>query len=54
MKIEPGWWRMSPEYILEYVWFWKRPKRPHVESQNLIFDFFRPEFSKTFIFTIPP
>ena len=34
MKMEPGWWRMGPEYILEYFWIWKRPKRPHLGRKS--------------------
>ena len=44
MKIEPGWWGMSPGYILEYFCLWERPQRPHCESQNLNFHIFRPHF----------
>ena len=46
MRIEPGWCRMDPEYILKYFCIWKRPKRPHFESQNLNFHFFRLHFRK--------
>ena len=46
MKIEPGWWRLGPEYILKYFCIWKRPKRLNFESQNLYFHFFRLHFRK--------
>ena len=42
MKIEPGWWRMSPGYIWEQFPSRERPGRPHFESQNLRFLIFRP------------
>ena len=54
MGIEPGWLRMSPEYILEHFRLWNDPETPHFESQNLHFSLPTPPFSKMSLFTFPP
>ena len=46
MKIEPGWWRMSPGYIWEQFPSREPPRRPHFESQNHQFLTFRLHFWK--------
>ena len=37
IKTEPGWWRMGPEYILEYFWIRNAPETPHFDPQTFIF-----------------
>ena len=49
--MEPGWWRMGPEYILENCWIWKQPKRPNFDPKTSIF---RPHISKTSILRVLP
>ena len=52
MKMEPGWWRMGPEYILEYVRLWNDPETPHFDPQTYIFYSPQPRFSKKLKFLV--
>ena len=46
MKIEPGWWRMSPEHILEYFRLWNDPETHHFDPQTFMFSPLNPNFRK--------
>ena len=54
MKIEPGWWRMSPEYILENFRPWNDPETPHVYPQTFIFYPLNPNFRKCHFLLVLP
>ena len=53
MKIEPGWWRMRPEYILEYFRLWNDPETLHFDLKPQFFSL-NPNFRKCHVLLCPP
>ena len=50
--MEPGWWGMSPEYILEYFRLWNDPETPNFDPQTVFFTPSTPIFENvTFYFS---